>query len=366
MLRTLPYPPTRPHRSIRRAVLATAAVGLLLAACGSDDADTTAEPASASTEAVSTEPADTDVVATDPVATEAPTTVAPTTIAETTTTEPQAHVVAHAMGETEVPGAPTRVVVLDSSFLDASIALGLPPIAATEGIAGSGLPAYLGDAAADLELVGLTTEPNLEQIAALQPDLILGAKVRHEALYDQLSQIAPTVFSESSGTDWKSQVTLTGEALNRSAEAGALLAEFDERAAAVGEEIGAAGQTAVIVRFIPGQNRLYGPTTFSGSVLSQVGFDLGDKGYDPSVGMALISAEQIDMLDSDVIFTTNPDAESGGAIVTDRGTVESLWSTLPAVQSGSQFDILDSTWMTGIGVLGANEILDDLETFLAS
>ncbi len=122
----------------------------------------------------------------------------------------------------------------------------------------------------------------------------------------------------------------------------------------------------MIVRFIPGQNRLYGPTTFSGSVLSEVGFDLGDKGYDPSVGMALISAEQIEMLDSDLIFATNPDGESGGAVVTDRGTVESLWSTLPAVQAGNQFDILDSTWMTGIGVLGANKILDDLETFAAS
>ena len=286
-------------------------------------------------------------------------------MAETTTTVAAAHVVVHAMGDTEVPGAPSRVVVLDSSFLDASIALGLPPIAATEGVAGSGLPAYLGDTA-DIELVGLTTEPNLEQIAAFQPDLILGAKVRHEALYDQLSQIAPTVFSESSGTDWKSQVTLTGAALNRSAEADALIAEFDERAAAVGEDIGAAGTTAVIVRFIPGQNRLYGPTTFSGSVLTQVGFDLGDKGYDPSVGMALISSEQTDMLDAGVIFATNPDGESGGAIVTDRGTVESLWATLPAVQSGNQFDVLDSTWMTGIGVLGANGILDDLETFLGS
>ncbi len=371
MLRTLPHPSTRPHRPIRHVVVATLGVGLLLAACGSDDADTTAGTATAVTDAVGTDsagtdPAGTEVVATEPVETDAPTTVAPTTIAETTTTVPQAHVVAHAMGETEVPGAPTRVVVLDSSFLDASIALGLPPIAATEGVAGSGLPAYLGDAAAGIELVGLTTEPNLEQIAALQPDLILGAKVRHEALYDQLSQIAPTVFSESSGTDWKSQVTLTGDALNRSTDAEALLAEFDERAASVGEEIGAAGKTAVIVRFIPGQNRLYGPTTFSGSVLTQVGFDLGDKGYDPSVGMALISPEQIEMLDSDVIFATNPDAESGGAIVTDRGTVESLWSTLPAVQSGNQFDVLDSTWMTGIGVLGANEILDDLQTFLAS
>ena len=356
---------SHPHiRPIRRAALGVLTVGLVLAACGSDDdntAGTTSDATPAATETVNTEPASTDVVATEPVVTDAP-----TTIAATTTTAPQPHAVTHAMGTTEVPGAPARVVVLDSSFLDAAIALGLPPIAATEGVAGSGLPAYLGDATTDIELVGLTTEPNLEQIAALQPDLILGAKVRHEALYDQLSQIAPTVFSESSGTDWKSQVTLTGDALNRSAEADALLATFADRAAAVGEEIGAAGKTAVIVRFIPGQNRLYGPATFSGSVLSEVGFDLGDKGYDPSVGMALISAEQIDMLDSDVIFATNPDGESGGAIVTDRGTVQSLWATLPAVQAGNQFDILDSTWMTGIGVLGANEILDDLQTFSAT
>ncbi|MGC4075066.1 MAG: ABC transporter substrate-binding protein [Nibricoccus sp.] len=62
--------------------------------------------------------------------------------------------------------------------------------------AGDGLPAYLGDATAQVQLVGQTTEPNLEQIAAMRPDLILGAKVRHEAIYDQLSAIAPTVFSE--------------------------------------------------------------------------------------------------------------------------------------------------------------------------
>ena len=118
------------------------------------------------------------------------------------------------------------------------------------------------------------------------------------------------------------------------------------------------------MRFLPGQIRLYGPMTFSGSVLTTVGFDLGDKAYDPSFGMAVISAEQIEMIDADVIFATDPDTESGGAYVTDRDAVAALWSGLPAVQEGRQFDILDSTWMTGIGVLGANAILDDLEEWL--
>src|SRR3546814_6831851 len=54
-----------------------------------------------------------------------------------------------------------------------------------------------------MEVVGLIEEPNLEAIAAQRPDLILGAKERHEALYEELSGIAPTVFTESSGTNWK-------------------------------------------------------------------------------------------------------------------------------------------------------------------
>lgn len=346
----------------RSALLAAVAAALVLAACGSDGGSTATTAATVTTATTAATTTTTDLPA---ATTAASTTVGPTTTVQaTTTTVPGPHVVRHAMGETEVPGTIERLVVLDSSFLDASIALGVTPVGATEGVAGAGLPAYLGDATAQVQLVGQTTEPNLEQIAAMRPDLILGAKVRHEAIYDQLSAIAPTVFSESSGTNWTEQVRLTGESLNRADQATKLLADFDARAKDVGARIGAPGTSAVIIRFIPGQIRLYGPATFSGSVLTAVGFDLGDKGYDPSFGMAVISAEQVDSLDADVIFATNPEVESGGATSTDRGAVAALWSTLPAVQNGKQFDILDSTWMTGIGVIGANAILDDLEAKL--
>jgi iron complex transport system substrate-binding protein len=229
-------------------------------------------------------------------------------------------------------------------------------------VPGRGLPAYLDpQIVSSIELVGDTTNPNLEQVAAMQPDLIIGAKVRHEALYDTLSQIAPTVFSESSGTNWTDQVRLTAEALNRVELGEQLLDEFAARAAQVGEAIGADGMTATIVRFLPDQTRLYGPETFSGSVLTAVGFDLGDKGYDPAFSMAIISVEQLEMVDADVLFTTTY-ADQGSA----RADFSALWGGLTAVQNGRQFDIADDTWMTGIGVLGANLILDDLETWLAA
>src|SRR3546814_10578475 len=141
------------------------APALLAAACGDDeddDATSSNEPASEQTD-------------------------------ESATEEAGPRTVEHAMGSTEVPAEPERVVVLDSSFLDASLALGVTPVAANEAIAGSGMPAYLGDAVAEMEVVGLIEEPKLEDIAAQRPDLILGEKVSHEANYGETSGLAPTV-----------------------------------------------------------------------------------------------------------------------------------------------------------------------------
>jgi iron complex transport system substrate-binding protein len=269
--------------------------------------------------------------------------------------------VAHDLGDTEVPADPERVVVLDSPHLDAALALGVTPVGAVEAAAGDGLPAYLGDATDGVELVGSIEEPDLEAIAALEPDLILTASVRHETIADQLEQLAPTVFTEGSGTDWTSGFTLVAEALGQADEGDAALAGYEQRTEEVGEAVEADELDAAIVRFLPGETRVYGPDTFSGSVLSDVGFDLPDEDYD-EYSMAYLSAEQIGRLDeADVIFATS----YGDVEETTRGDVETLWGSLPAVAEGRQYDVEDDEWMIGIGLLGAEVILDDVEALLA-
>lgn len=121
----------------------------------------------------------------------------------------ESYTVQHAMGETTIEGTPERIVVIDSPHLDALVALGITPVGATESGAATGVPAYLADDLEGTEIVGPTMEPDLEAIASLNPDLIIGAQVRHEALYEQLSAIAPTVFSVNSGTDWEEQARIT-------------------------------------------------------------------------------------------------------------------------------------------------------------
>ena len=49
----------------------------------------------------------------------------------------------------------------------------------------------------DVEVVGTESELNMEAIAKLQPDLIIGNKMRQEDQYNQLKDIAPTVMAET-------------------------------------------------------------------------------------------------------------------------------------------------------------------------
>jgi iron complex transport system substrate-binding protein len=273
---------------------------------------------------------------------------------------PGPRTVSHDQGETQVPATPERVVVLDSPHLDAALSLGVTPVAAVSVFADEGLPAYLGDRTEDIEVVGTIEEPDLEAIAALEPDLILSATVRHEGIYDELSQIAPTVFTASSGTDWKQGFGLVAEALDEQEEGQQALDEYEARVAELGGALDADAATAAIVRFLPGETRVYGPDTFSGSVLTEVGFDLPELEYD-EYSMAYISAEQVDVLqDADTIFTTT----YGDPAETTEDEVTSLWENLPAVANGCQFAVEDGEWMIGIGLIGAGIILDDLASSL--
>jgi iron complex transport system substrate-binding protein len=266
----------------------------------------------------------------------------------------------HAMGVVDVPVAPERVVVLDSSFLDAAVALGIEPVGATEATEGAGVPGYLADDAGDVAIVGLTDTPNLEAVAALRPDLILGAKVRHEEIYDELSGIAPTVFTESSGTNWKDGLAVTAEAMNMADDADSLMDDYEDRAAAIGEQAEAAASTATMVRFLPPDEiRLYGPETFSGTVLTDVGYELGDHPWD-EYSMSVLSAEQIGRGDGDIVFATTYGTGEAG-FPAAFASVEPLWDAIPAVAEGRQHWVVDDVWMLGIGPVGAGLVLDDIE-----
>ncbi|MFI2711482.1 ABC transporter substrate-binding protein [Micromonospora sp. NPDC018662] len=277
--------------------------------------------------------------------------------------------ITHAMGATKVPAAPKRVVVLDTDKIDTALSLGVTPVgAATAGEAKS-WPTYFGaEKLAGITEVGVLTEPDLEAINALKPDLILGSKFRQEKFYDELSAIAPTVFTEKVGITWKENFLLDGKALGKEQEAKDLLATYEKRAKDFGAKLGDASARKIsIVRFIPGNIRVYGPDSFSGIVVGDTGLGRPerqrlegkeDKRFD------LVSAERVNEVDGDVVFVTAYGEKAAGEQA--KVTAGRLWQGLSAVKAGKAHVVSDETWMTGIGVTAANKILDDLEKYLAA
>lgn len=268
----------------------------------------------------------------------------------------------HSMGTTEVPSDPKRVVGLDSGVLDAAVSLGIQPVGTVRVDEGQGVPGYLQDAVGDAQLVGTILEPNVEAIAALQPDLILTNKVRHQDIYDELSGIAPTVMAESLGVTWKHNLRLFAKALGKEDKAQSMLAKYERRAKELGNELGNPQRTNVsVVRFLPGEIRLYQRKSFIGTILSDVGVGRPDSQNGDTL-MRTISPERIGMADGDVIFATTygPKEETQVGSVTGSR----LWQRLDAVQADDVHFVPDSYWMVGIGIGAANHVLDDLERHL--
>ncbi|MEO1165534.1 MAG: iron-siderophore ABC transporter substrate-binding protein [Chloroflexota bacterium] len=270
---------------------------------------------------------------------------------------------AHFMGETCVPDTPQRVVVLDTGELDGVLSLGITPIGAVEAIQGLGLPAYLDLMTEDIELVGSIGEPNLESILLLEPDLILSNALRHEAIYDQLSAIAPTVFTETVGVVWKENLEVYAEALNRQDTLNIRFAEYQSRINAIRDVIDVGATEVSIVRFVPGQNRVMQRGSFIGTVIDDIGFARPEPQQSDDF-MITVSEEEINLMDGDVIFISvfGDPADTSLADFTE----DVLWQTLSAVQNDDVYRISDDHWFLGIGFLGANRVFDDILVTLSN
>jgi iron complex transport system substrate-binding protein len=271
--------------------------------------------------------------------------------------------VKHAMGTAEIKTQPKKVVVLDSGELDDVTLLGITPVAAvaphlkTEG----GFPAYLKGKVDGTKDVGPSAEPNLELIASLKPDLILTSKVRHEKVYDKLNAIAPTVMTETTGFPWKANLAVHAEALGKEAEATKALKAYEEKAAKLGKSIteknGGKVPTASVVRFVAGPTRLYAKDSFSGVVLQDTGLARPTP-QDVNKSMLEVGPELINQADADLVFVTVATDPSK----TKQAEVQAtpVWQGLTAVKNGKVFNVPDETWMSGIGVQAAEQMLGDI------
>jgi len=170
------------------------------------------------------------------------------------------------------------------------------------------------------------------------------------------------VFSIRPGFPWKENFLLVADAVGEEDKATGLLNDYQKRADEVKSKVDGA-PTISLVRFRPGQIRLYGNLSFIGVILKDVGLPR-PKIQDVQDLAVEVSQENIGQAAGDRIFYSSygkPDTTDETKIVNGN-----LWKSLAAVKAGKAERVDDEVWFLGLGPIGAMKVLDDLQKLLAA
>ncbi|WP_100400992.1 ABC transporter substrate-binding protein [Bacillus sp. FJAT-44742] len=101
-----------------------------------------------------------------------------------------------ATGEKELEEVPETIVVLEWVYAEDLLALDVQPAGVADIEGYNDWVNIEPELSEDTVDVGTRQEPSLEEIAQLEPDLIITAASRHEGISDELNNIAPTLLFE--------------------------------------------------------------------------------------------------------------------------------------------------------------------------
>ncbi|OZE80604.1 iron ABC transporter substrate-binding protein [Rhodococcus sp. 15-649-2-2] len=243
-------------------------------------------------------------------------------------------VVTDMFGDVEVPANPQRVVALGWSDAETALALGVEPVGASDwlGVGGNGLGPWVDESYdTDPTIVG-TFDVDMESVAALAPDLILWTRSTNDkAVYDQLSDIAPTVAAPPGtdvayGTTWDGQTDIVAQALGKVDEGKKLVddtkALFDDTVSANPEF---ANKTVAVGTLYSGQIGAYVRGDTRVDFLESLGLTntpAVQNLAEPGAFSIELSEENVAALDADltVMFPIG----TGPEVITDNPSIQGL------------------------------------------
>jgi len=278
------------------------------------------------------------------------------------------HPIDHALGHTEVPLQPQRVVVMNPAVeLDNLLALGITPVgvASFTGDRPFAISPYLAQQAEGIETVGNLVQPNLEKILQLKPDLIV-IDESQQRLYPQLSKIAPTVALQAQPSRWQSRFLTLAEAVNRPEAAEQLLHDYERQVQAFKQALGdRLNQLEVsYIRVRTDGIFLYVKSSLVGQIMEELGIRrppaqdvfLADSPRIP------LSLERLEQADGDVLIVFG--LEFGDTEATFAQLQRHpLWQQLEAVKANQVHGVTAAYWSFP-GIQGVRLLIHDLADYL--
>lgn len=265
--------------------------------------------------------------------------------------------VRHGYGETVAPQKPQRIFAADQPTLEILLALGVRPVG---GVAEAAFPPALEAAAEGIVLLEVPNDTlNLESVAQLQPDLILGYGFlgynEDPDLWAQFNTIAPTLsfLGDPYSLLWQQGLRDVAQLLGIAERAEQVLAAYETDLATIRaqiqQRIGA--ETVAVIEARPEAIQLYSPGYYLNGLhlpYFTASWAFVDLQLMPApevqalatqkdfFGRTEVSLERLPSLEADHLFVFSRSI-TGGAEALSQLLEQPLWQTVPAVQAGNAY-----------------------------
>ncbi len=277
----------------------------------------------------------------------------------------ETHIYKGPLGEVAVPVQPKKLLVMNTRYAEYLIEMGVKP----QFVVFMPLlePEYRADyfTSHGVELIEYPQyEQNYELLLNLGPDLILAQGLgMDEAVYGQLSKIAPTVALDS-GPSMDEAMPLLAELFGKEAEYEQAKSAFDAKVAKAKAQLAEAlgDQTVMVLRVEPNQYRYLGQHAKMGSsqlLYTQLGLNTPPYLADAPDWFTSLSAEVLPEVAPDYIFIEQRAAEGMDSTESWNQLMESsLWKGLKAVKEGKVFPLATNDFVQGEGPVGYSRLID--------
>lgn len=269
--------------------------------------------------------------------------------------------IVHDFGTTELKKVPKRIVILDNLYGEILDPLHITPVGATTGQADSQEFSTLFKKQykdAKVVSVGWQGSPDLDKIAELKPDLILMTG-EQEDLYDELSEIAPTVgYQINTDENWDYHETSlkVAEIFDKRDEMKKDLDRVDAREAVFAENVKAkfGNQKLMYLRVTDNDIRYYAYGHF-GYLYDTYHFNRAET-FNPDDMFQVIDPDKLKDINPDLLIVQADSQE----LLDNKLKNNPVWSSLKAVQNNKVIYADYSTYMLGFGIVSQKAIMKQI------
>ena len=266
-----------------------------------------------------------------------------------------------AKGEFTLDKTPNRVVALEYSFVDALAQVGVSPVGVADDNKVDRILPQVREKITAWQSVGTRSQPSLEVIASLKPDLIIADPSRHTAVFEELKKIAPTVMFDSRHESYQENLETSqkiGDLVGKSSEMKAKINEHNDYIANIAKNLGVQGKKASFGTSREDKFNIQNDNGYVGSFLTTLGFAPTKLNSDQA--FVEINLEQLVMEKPEYLFIAHYRDES----IARKWEAEPLWKAIPAVKANHVYSVDSDMWARGRGLEASKIMAKQIEGFV--